>query len=258
MPTTTDICQTAPLDWARDAVEALGRFGPRYLGRWIKFSQRSSKQVEQQCTDAIGKGFDPLADGGTRRLSTGQGLDHSLDAQAAEEVSTNHLLHQGCQVATIGMQKIGEQGMGTLAALTADPLYPDGKPLISRVDPPLAEAPTDQGVNGSTIGMGTAIRQCEDTSRDGDGFGITFCRIGVVCYDDHIGVPSVVTVNGDVRPRRRALSFMVSLPSAVLPLPSWSSALNAPQQNCPGLTPVQTTTNSGCTRGTSPATILHS
>lgn len=196
-PTTTGVRQTAALGWARDAVEVRRWCCPRQLGQRIEFRQGSPKQAEKELTDAIGKGVDPLADGGARRPSAGQSLDHSLDAQTVEEVSSNHVLHQGRYVATIGMKRIGEQGVGTLAALTADPLYRDGRPFIRRIDPPLAPAPADQGVRSSTVGMGTAVRKGRGSSRDGYGFGIPLFRVAG-CYDDHSEVPCRVPMYGDV------------------------------------------------------------
>jgi hypothetical protein len=59
--------QAAALDWVRNALEMFRRYAVRELSQWVQGDQSAGQQVQQEFTGTIGKGADPLPDGGTGR-----------------------------------------------------------------------------------------------------------------------------------------------------------------------------------------------
>jgi hypothetical protein len=66
-PKTVGTRQAATLDWVRNALEMFRWRAVRELSQWVQGDQSAGQQVQQELTRTVGKGADPLPDGGTGR-----------------------------------------------------------------------------------------------------------------------------------------------------------------------------------------------
>jgi hypothetical protein len=209
----------------RNTMEMGRGAGVRQLSQGIESQQLADQEIEEEVACPVGKGSEPLSNGGASRARWGQLTQQPTPPQATDQVEEDNVLQQMNHKVPMGMQKVGQQAVGTPAGLATNPLDQDRIVGVTRASPSLVSPPTNQAAAGLTVGMRTAIGQGKVAAREGDGFDILLYRTGKVLYNDHVvGTPPPVVGCANLGTRREVSSFLLECVPPANGAPSAGSA----------------------------------
>jgi len=195
----------------RDAVQMSGRLAGE-LDSGHERQQVAQQAVEEQVTGTVSEGVNPLAHGGMSRTPLGQLPHQAPPAKTDEQVEGEHLLQETDDETAIGMEKVGQQGMG--ATTRRAPYTLHGQPVIGFPGDGHAcvAAPTNQGPGSLTIGVWALLGDREHGAMALASCDVFFDGTEKWLYNDHeLGTPPLVVRPGSSEPRREVSSFLLKV-----------------------------------------------
>ena len=201
-----------------DTLEVMDRWGG-WFGVRCQGQQVAKESVQQELACTVGKGAHPLADRRAGRAWSRQFVQQTFPAPALDEVESHDPVQQSEHEMTMGMQKIGQQTVGSTAGLAAQPLDADAVVDLLCGGSPFVGPPADQPAADLTVGMGAIVWQLKRTALHEACSDVFFDGTGKGLYNDHmLGTPPSVVWPPSFDPRREASSFLLKV-STIIPLP---------------------------------------